>query len=179
MKAALASVLAFSPSLIVLDEPFSGLDSEVCAELKQLLLCLARRGKTIVLTSDSLCDTKDICDRIAVLYAGTVQAVGTLPELLSHPEAIRLTSSLLPRPTAERVLQIISQDLTKADAIMSPIGPGSLCAIQDAPQSDMDRSAHEILSPLLKTDVCLSVEPADLEPVQVDHDILAKLTKSK
>jgi len=180
-NAVLAQILAKGPDLILLDEPFSGLDPAGCAELKQLLLALVRRGKTVVLTGDSLCETKDICNRIAVFYAGVLQAVGTLPELLSHPEAIRLTSSLLPPPTAERVLQTISRDLTDADAsLFRPTAESAAtCVNQDAPLSTITHTAHEILSTLLKSNVCLSVETAPISPVQIDHDKLAKLTKSK
>ena len=150
-SATLAQILAKGPDLILLDEPFSGLDPAGGAKLRQLLFALVRRRKTIVLTGDSLCETKDLCSRMAIFYAGVVQAVGTLPELLSHPEAIRLTASLLPLPTAERVMQIISRDLAETDAnfITPAAGSISICASQDAPQSNMARGTHEILSPLL------------------------------
>jgi ABC-2 type transport system ATP-binding protein len=176
-RANLAQILAKAPDLLILDEPFAGLDPSGCAELKELLLTLVRRGRTIVLSGDSLCETKDICDRIAVLYAGTVQAIGTLPELLTHLDAIRFTAPLLPAATADRVLEIISRDLLSPTPHCAATQPDCISENQHAQSSNSKSRVDELLSPLLKKEISLSVEPAVPSVVQVDHDKLAKLTR--
>jgi ABC-2 type transport system ATP-binding protein len=107
----LAQALINDPDLVILDEPTSGLDPIGCREVKDLILALARRGKTVILSSHLLADVEDVCDRVVIYYGGKVQAMGTLKELLATPDAIRITTPMLPRETMERVLEIIRKDV--------------------------------------------------------------------
>jgi ABC-2 type transport system ATP-binding protein len=106
----LAQALINDPDLVILDEPTSGLDPIGCREVKDLILALARRGKTVILSSHLLADVEDVCDRVVIYYGGKVQAMGTLKELLATPDAIQITTPALPRETLERVLAIIRKD---------------------------------------------------------------------
>jgi ABC-2 type transport system ATP-binding protein len=107
----LAQALINDPDLVILDEPTSGLDPIGCREVKDLVIALARRGKTVILSSHLLADVEDVCDRVVIYYGGKVQAMGTLKDLLATPDAIRITTPALPRATMERVLAIIRQDV--------------------------------------------------------------------
>jgi ABC-2 type transport system ATP-binding protein len=107
----LAQALINDPDLIILDEPTSGLDPIGCREVKDLILALARRGKTVILSSHLLSDVEDVCDRVVIYYGGKIQAMGTLKDLLATPDAIRITTPALPRETMERVLEIIRKDV--------------------------------------------------------------------
>ena len=107
----LAQALINDPDLVILDEPTSGLDPIGCREIKDLILALARRGKTVILSSHLLSDVEDVCDRVVIYYGGKVQALGTLKELLATPDTLRITTPVLPRETMERVLEIIRKDL--------------------------------------------------------------------
>ncbi len=107
----LAQALINDPDLIILDEPTSGLDPIGCREVKDLILALARRGKTVILSSHLLSDVEDVCDRVVIYYGGKIQAMGTLNELLATPDAVRITTPALPRETMERVLGIIRKDV--------------------------------------------------------------------
>jgi ABC-2 type transport system ATP-binding protein len=78
--------------------------------VKDLILALARRGKTVILSSHLLSDVEDVCDRVVIYYGGRVQAMGTLKELLAKPDTLRITTPVLPRETMERVLDIIRKD---------------------------------------------------------------------
>src|SRR5512136_299031 len=109
----LAQALINDPDLVLLDEPTSGLDPIGCREIKDLILALARRGKTVILSSHLLADVEDVCDRVAILYGGRIQAMGTLKELLTQPDAVRITVPPLPRETMQRVLAIIRQDVAE------------------------------------------------------------------
>jgi ABC-2 type transport system ATP-binding protein len=109
----LAQALINDPDLVILDEPTSGLDPIGCREVKDLIIALARRGKTVILSSHLLSDVEDVCDRVVIYYGGKVQAMGTLKELLATPDAIRITTPALPRATMERVLELIRKDVAE------------------------------------------------------------------
>ena len=106
----LAQALINDPDLIILDEPTAGLDPIGCREIKDLIIALAKRGKTVILSSHLLSDVEDVCDRVVIYYGGKIQALGTLKELLAKPDTLRITTPVLPRQTMERVLEIIRKD---------------------------------------------------------------------
>src|ERR1022692_1831175 len=107
----LAQALINDPDLVILDEPTAGLDPIGCREVKDLILALARRGKTVILSSHLLADVEDVCDRVVIYYGGRIQAMGTLKELLAKPDSLRITTPVLPRETLERVLEVIRHDV--------------------------------------------------------------------
>ncbi len=107
----IAQALINDPDLVILDEPTAGLDPIGCREVKDLILALARRGKTVILSSHLLSDVEDVCDRVVIYYGGKIQAAGTLQELLTERDSVRITSPAMPRETLERVLATIRQDV--------------------------------------------------------------------
>ena len=111
----LAQALINDPDLIILDEPTAGLDPIGCREVKDLILALARRGKTVILSSHLLSDVEDVCDRVVIYYGGKIQAMGTLKDLLAKPDSVRITAPVLPRATLEQVLSIIRKDIASGE----------------------------------------------------------------
>ncbi|MCI0540716.1 MAG: ABC transporter ATP-binding protein [Verrucomicrobiales bacterium] len=109
----LAQALINDPDLVILDEPTSGLDPIGCREVKDLILALARRGKTVILSSHLLADVEDVCDRVVIYYGGKVQAAGTLKELLAAPDAMRISTPLLPRETVQKILELVRHDVAE------------------------------------------------------------------
>jgi len=103
----LAQALINDPDLVILDEPTAGLDPIGCREVKDLILALAKRGKTVILSSHLLSDVEDVCDRAVIYYGGRIQAQGTLQELLSERDQVRITTPALSRETLDRALQIL------------------------------------------------------------------------
>lgn len=106
----LAQALINDPDFIILDEPTSGLDPIGCRQVKDLIIMLARRGKTILLSSHLLADVEDVCDRVAILYNGSIQALGTMNELLEEAGRYRLT--LPPGTTRDQAEQLAAQSET-------------------------------------------------------------------
>ena len=107
----LAQALINDPELIILDEPTAGLDPIGCREVKDLIIALAKRGKTVILSSHLLSDVEDVCDRVVIYYGGKIQANGTLKELLAKPDSLRITTPVLSRETLEKVLATIRHDI--------------------------------------------------------------------
>src|ERR1700722_266672 len=112
----LAQALINDPDLVILDEPTAGLDPIGCREVKDLILALARRGKTVILSSHLLSDVEDVCDRVVIYYGGRVHAMGTLNELLVKPDTVRISMPPLPRQSMQAVLDLIRRDVA-ADRI--------------------------------------------------------------
>jgi len=140
----LAQALINDPDLVILDEPTSGLDPIGCREMKDLILTLAERGKTIILSSHLLSDVEDVCDRAVIYYGGKVQAIGELKDLLCEQDSVRITLPVLPKDKMEKILQIIRQDV--ADGEVDVDNPTQnlesyfLQKVNEAKESDEDTS---------------------------------------
>ena len=87
----IAQALINDPELILLDEPTTGLDPIGTREVKDLIVQLKERGKTILLCSHLLADVQDVCDRIGVLYGGQLCAEGPVNELLAKRHVTQFT----------------------------------------------------------------------------------------
>src|SRR5437660_4776208 len=78
----LAQALINDPELVILDEPTSGLDPLGTRWMKDLIIDLRNKGKTVIMCSHRLDDVQDVCDRIAILYDGELQELGRVDALL-------------------------------------------------------------------------------------------------
>lgn len=102
-RVGLAQALVNDPDFIVLDEPTSGLDPIGRHQVKSLIRKLAARGKTILLSSHLLSEVADVCDRVAVLYRGRLQATGSVGDLLARQQSARLT---FPAPAEDAMTRL-------------------------------------------------------------------------
>jgi ABC-2 type transport system ATP-binding protein len=80
-RLSLARTLIHDPQVLILDEPASGLDPRARVEIRQLLVELARMGKTIFFSTHILADVAEICTRVGIIEAGKLVASGPLEEL--------------------------------------------------------------------------------------------------
>ena len=78
----LVQALLNDPTLLILDEPMSGLDPIGRSEVKQILREERSRGVTILLSSHVLAETESICDRVGILQSGSLLEVGSVPDLV-------------------------------------------------------------------------------------------------
>ena len=179
----LKQVLVRHPDLLLLDEPFAALDPAACAEMRDLIAALARRGKTIILASDSLTYTKDVCDRFAVYYAGKIETIGTLDEILATTDAIRVTGPVLPQETAQRMLRALREDLGRPSSASDPTipkPPGDSPIAAPAARTEpatLAVTADEVLAPLVATPRACSNAVREQMATPVNNDRLAALTK--
>ncbi len=96
-KILLSAALMHDPELILLDEPFSGLDPGSALVLRNLLQELARRGKTILLGSHDLDIVERVCSHVVILHRARVVAddsIERLRELMSLPNLEEIFSQL-------------------------------------------------------------------------------------
>lgn len=89
----LAQALINDPELVVLDEPTSGLDPLGTRWMKDLILDLRSKGKTILMCSHRLEDVQDVCNRIAILNEGELQELGQVRTLLEDANRLELQAS--------------------------------------------------------------------------------------
>ena len=109
----LAQAMINDPAFLILDEPTSGLDPLGCKEVKDLILALKKRGKTVLITSHLLSDIEDVCDRVIILYGGKIRATGSLNELLTVSDANRITTPELKPEVMSRLMQILRENLSE------------------------------------------------------------------
>jgi ABC-2 type transport system ATP-binding protein len=89
----LAQALINDPELIILDEPTSGLDPLGTRWMKDLIIDLRNKGKTVLMCSHRLDDVQDVCDRIAILYDGELQELGEVDRLLQVANRVQVQAS--------------------------------------------------------------------------------------
>ncbi len=82
------AALINDPELVILDEPTSGLDPLGTRWMKDLILDLKAKGKTVLMCSHRLEDVQDVCGRIAILHNGDLQTLGKVSTLVE--DAVRL-----------------------------------------------------------------------------------------
>ena len=107
----LAQAMINDPDLLILDEPTSGLDPIGCKEVKELIMRLKERGKTVIVCSHLLSDIEDICDRVLILYGGKIRASGSLKELLKVSNVNTITTPVLPPDVTEKLLALLRKKL--------------------------------------------------------------------
>ncbi len=105
----IAQALINDPDFLILDEPTSGLDPIGTRQVKDLIIEMGKRGKTVLLSSHLLADVEDVCDRMVMLYGGKIRAQGTVDELLSDTERTVIYTSRLAPETISKVEKVIEQ----------------------------------------------------------------------
>jgi len=157
----LAQALMNSPELVFLDEPMSGLDPIGRRMVREIILDLRGKGSTVVFSTHILSDAETLCDRVALLRAGRLLAVGRLDEILqidvSHMEVLvsRLDperAAKLPgdpqrrRAMGERwVLQVSESELGALVRAVEEAG-GRILSVQPVRQSLEDFFFQEMAS---------------------------------
>jgi len=116
----LAQALINDPDLLILDEPTTGLDPIGTRQIKDLIIKLAQRGKTVLLCSHLLADVEDVCDRIAILYGGKVQAKGQVAELLQQADKRQITTGVISDGAIEKITRIVRAENAECE-ISSPM----------------------------------------------------------
>ena len=201
----LAQALINDPDLLILDEPTTGLDPIGTRQIKDLIIKLAERGKTILLCSHLLADVEDVCDRIAILYGGKVQAAGQVRDLLQQTGKRQIVTSAVSDSALGRIRAILDEEHADCE-VTTPLERLETFFIdtithaqeQDHPTSGAvsttqigdfltETSAESILDKLVAAPVSAETPKASPETKHVkaedkpepDKNLLGELTKPK
>ncbi len=141
----LAKTLLHDPSVLILDEPASGLDPRARNELRAIIKTLASLGKAIIISSHILPDIEDISDRIGILEAGRLVLEGDLASLRSHTGA------------AQRVvrLRVLPEDLSRSAEILGKLTGVASCEVRDQNLiiSSDEPNSNYLLAALLQNEI--------------------------
>ena len=108
-RVGIAQALINDPELVVLDEPISGLDTFGRKEIKDIILTLKAKGKTVFLSTHILSDAEIRCDRVgSILVGGKLVREGRLEELLDdQAQGIEITVEKLTAETTSSIGEIV------------------------------------------------------------------------
>ncbi len=120
-RAVIAMALACSPELLIADEPTTSLDVTIQAQMLELFRRIkADKGASVLFVTHNLGVASEVCDRVAVMYAGRLCEVCTIEELFLHPLHPYTRALLDAVPIPGKELQTIPGAL--ADALNPPPG---------------------------------------------------------
>ena len=80
-KVALIAALAHNPKVLIMDEPFVGLDPKAVYDMKEIMRDMANNGKTIFFSTHILDVAEKLCDRVAIIKDGTIVKVGKMKDI--------------------------------------------------------------------------------------------------
>jgi ABC-2 type transport system ATP-binding protein len=160
-RVAIARTLLHDPEVLILDEPANGLDPQARIEMRGLLLDLAHRGKTLLVTSHVLPELARVCHRFAMLTRGKLRACGTLDEITRQLRQLRPMEVLLTR--ADQVER-------GAEVVRRYVEPGAEVQVSTAEAVVRFRTARreEELAGLLAALVGAGLGVAQFREVQTD-----------
>ena len=84
----LAQSLVNDPDLVILDEPASGFDPLGRIRIREIIVALRERGKTVFFSSHELSEVERVCDRVGILASGRLVAEGRMAELVKAGESL-------------------------------------------------------------------------------------------
>ncbi len=142
-----ASALINDPELIFLDEPTSGLDPIVSRQLKDLILELKARGKTILMSSHLLADVQDVCDRVAILHLGKLRKSGTVRDLLTIKDQVQITSQGLTDDTRRKVEDLIRKHGGKVISVGNPSSTLEDLFLRTIKESETSGESKDVAGP--------------------------------
>jgi len=132
----IAQALINDPDLVFLDEPMSGLDPLGRREVREVILRLKERKKTVFFSTHILSDAETLCDRVAVLNHGRLEGCGELNAILRL--GVTNTELVLEAPSAEVMAGLVPY-------ASSVIRTGERVRLEIAEESEVERSLEIIL----------------------------------
>jgi ABC-2 type transport system ATP-binding protein len=100
-RLSLARCLVHDPTLLLLDEPASGLDPRARAELKELIAELGRMGKIVIVSSHILPELSDFCNTVGIIERGELLACGPVSRIVQNLQPNRVIEAKLLRGASE------------------------------------------------------------------------------
>ena len=119
-RVGIARTLLHDPEVMIFDEPANGLDPKARIEMRDLLLRLAAEGKTLIVTSHILPELSRICDTVAIITGGKLQAFGELDDVMKDLCPTRSYEvQLIDESHLDQAETILSQKVDKEQIVVS------------------------------------------------------------
>lgn len=80
-KVALIAALSHDPKVLIMDEPFVGLDPKAVFDMKEIMRSMAKEGKTIFFSTHILDVAEKLCDRVAIIKSGQIVKIGKMKDI--------------------------------------------------------------------------------------------------
>lgn len=80
-KVALIAALSHDPKVLIMDEPFVGLDPKAVFDMKEIMRTMAKEGKTIFFSTHILDVAEKLCDRVAIIKSGEIVKIGKMKDI--------------------------------------------------------------------------------------------------
>ena len=164
----LAKTLLHDPVTLILDEPAAGLDPRARVELRELVKAMAEMGKAILISSHILSELSEICDSVAVIEKGQLQAMGSVEDIVRGITPHR---------------EIYMRTLSGADLAQRTLAEmpriQSLRLDRNGVAFDFEGSQEE-LADLLATLIAKNLQVVEFAARETDlEDVFLKLTEGK
>jgi ABC-2 type transport system ATP-binding protein len=135
-RLAIASAMLSDPDVLVLDEPTNGLDPQGIAEIRTLILDIAKGGKTVIIASHILDEIEKMCTHVGILKNGKLIQQGTMQEIMSQDKLLlingesheKLKATIDELPALVFVKELNGQLLIRAEETFSPSQVNQLIA---------------------------------------------------
>jgi ABC-2 type transport system ATP-binding protein len=115
-RVGLGQALIGDPDVVVLDEPMSGLDPVGRRDIREIMLALRRRGKTVLFSTHILPDVEMICDRVGIIAEGQMRATGRLAELVGEAtERAEVAVGTCPEEVRDEVAALARKVTVRSD----------------------------------------------------------------
>lgn len=188
----LAQALIHDPDVLILDEPTAGMDPLGCREVKDLILTLAKRGKTVLITSHLLADIEDVANEIAIVFGGSVLAQGNLESLLTQNDKTAFVAENITLETESALSQLFRDRhidftlshpkrslesyfldvITQANEKLETSGAQTGNAIADYLKADLPATPTPSVATLTRKNPSESEAPAATPPPVVPESLL-------
>ncbi|MGN0298644.1 MAG: ABC transporter ATP-binding protein [Lachnospiraceae bacterium] len=145
-KVQLAATLVADPEIVILDEPFSGLDPVNSQILKEVVLELIDSGKIVIFSSHQMSYVEEFCEDIAIIHRGHVVLKGNLTEIKREESKNRIVMSAV-NYNADQLAQICRIDMDDVVKVECVRKHDIVCSMVDY------QDKRRVLEKLLSTDI--------------------------
>ena len=145
-RVSFAQALINDPEVVFLDEPTSGLDPISARQMKDLILELKEKGKTVFLSSHLLSDVQSICDRIAMIHKGKLRQYGTVRDILVRSDSTTMTIQNLSDETRQKIEELVAREgarITSSENTLETLEDVFLRTVQEHESKEEETKEEE------------------------------------
>lgn len=141
-RVGIAQALVHDPELVVFDEPMTGLDPVGRKEVRDLMIHLKERGKTVFFSTHILADVEMVCDRVAILNKGRLLKCGSLEQLVAvHTKSVDMVWKNASGDFVQHLTQMNARVNRSADFILAKLEPKG-----DESHEDFEARVYQVLN---------------------------------